>query len=248
MECIKDAKTGKPVSSVLYEKPNENIAKHIINLLPLGALGVGQAINALAMVQKTMEEEGLGVRAAVIKTVILFGVTDQKITDEIWAAPPPPSFSSSSPNTRRLSPGEGRYSVSPPQTNTGHPVEAAKSSTPPPLPPSPQPSVPVEADVRDKYVPPHLRWMHKAKREENKKEEQEKKEEDKKEGERGERENKEEAEREEAEKEREEEEEEREREKKMKKDEKAQKEKCNAIMEPYVPPHLRYGSKLRSSM
>ncbi|KAF3912349.1 hypothetical protein AA313_de0206647 [Arthrobotrys entomopaga] len=175
MECIRDAKTGKPIGSVLYEKPHENIAKHIINILPLGALGVDQAINAVAMVQKTMEDEGLGVRAAVIKTVKLLGVTDQKIIDEIWAAPPPPSFSSSR-NSGRLAPGAGCRPLAALKPAPSRPATTTKGSKPsPPLPsitppPSTLPSAPAEGGSRDKYVPPHLRWMHKAKEEEKKEE------------------------------------------------------------------------------
>ncbi|KAK6524415.1 hypothetical protein TWF281_011323 [Arthrobotrys megalospora] len=142
MDCVRDPITGKPIGSIVYDKPSEVPEWHIINLLPLGAIGFGNAAKAVAMVQRIMEEEGHGVCEAVIKGVKLFGVTDPKIIEKIRSTGSPATTAATNPAAAVLAP-------SPP--------------TPPASPSSPSPPkwllAPL-ARLRGGAKPrPHERWM-----------------------------------------------------------------------------------------
>ncbi|KAK6331610.1 hypothetical protein TWF718_002159 [Orbilia javanica] len=89
MDCRRDPTTGEPIGSVLYDKPSEVPEWLILSLLPLGAIGFGNAAKAVTMVQRIMEEEGHGVCEAVISGVKLFGVTDPKTIEKIRIAGSP---------------------------------------------------------------------------------------------------------------------------------------------------------------
>ncbi|KAF3088290.1 hypothetical protein TWF102_006620 [Orbilia oligospora] len=89
MDCRRDPTTGEPIGSVMYDKPSEVPEWLILNLLPLGAIGFGNAAKAVAMIRRIMEEEGHGICEAVIRGVKLFGVTDPQTIEKIRSAGSP---------------------------------------------------------------------------------------------------------------------------------------------------------------
>ncbi|KAF3193802.1 hypothetical protein TWF225_009347 [Orbilia oligospora] len=91
MDCRRDPTTGEPIGSVMYDKPSEVPEWLILNLLPLGAIGFGNAAKAVAMIRRIMEEEGHGIYEAVIRGVKLFGVTDPQTIEKIRRASDKPA-------------------------------------------------------------------------------------------------------------------------------------------------------------
>ncbi|KAF3913979.1 hypothetical protein ABW21_db0207864 [Orbilia brochopaga] len=166
MERVPDIHTGEPVGSILYENPSQVSERHIINILPIRALGVSNCIKAVAMVKDTIVNDKIGVREAVIKTVILFGVTDQDNIMKIRNAPPPgiPKQPMPKTPTQRQS---ARGVICRPlpafkpaaQTHESQRPTTTNSTAPPQA--TPLQPIPTVVKTEEKYVPPHLRFARK---------------------------------------------------------------------------------------
>ncbi|KAF3904549.1 hypothetical protein ABW21_db0201904 [Orbilia brochopaga] len=153
---IVDSKTGEQMSSVLYERPLDVPEHQIISLLPLKALGYNNALKAVDAVKKAIREEGLGVREAITKTVISFGVTDQAVLDKITTT-------------------EDFKPLPPPSTSKPQPAKVREGY----VPPHQRSKLQEEKESKGIYVPPHLRskqqtspWREKQEETEKKEEEQ----------------------------------------------------------------------------
>ncbi|EPS40061.1 hypothetical protein H072_6173 [Dactylellina haptotyla CBS 200.50] len=152
MQCIRNAR-GEPMGSILYEKPTDVPERCIIDLLPLGAIGVANCIKAVAMVKKTIKEDNLEARMAVIKTVKLFGVTDQKIFEKIWASGALARVQGPMPATAAAT-----VTITVTAAKKQQTVPRAISTPTWTLTPTPTAS-PIASRVSDGFIYPHLRWM-----------------------------------------------------------------------------------------
>ncbi|KAF3230319.1 hypothetical protein TWF191_010205 [Orbilia oligospora] len=140
MDCRIDPITGEPIGSVVYDKPSEVPEWLIINLLPLGAIGFGNAAKAVAMIRRIMEEEGHGICEAVIRGVKLFGVTDPQTIEKIRSAGSPTTTTTTNINTIST-------------TATRAPI-AARASVKPIAGASDKPAVPAARPVTAVSAPP----------------------------------------------------------------------------------------------